>query len=56
MNMRNFDKIEPKFYISEDNKSIIKSIEEKLSLIKINDNIKKKNLRIKSKVRSIYSS
>ena len=54
--MRNFDKIEPKFYISEDNKSIIKSIEEKLSLIKINDNIKKKNLRIKSKVRSIYSS
>lgn len=56
MNMKNFDKIEPIFYISEDNKSMIKSIEEKLSLIRFNDNIKKKNLRIKSKVRSIYSS
>lgn len=54
--MKNFDKIEPIFYISEDNKSMIKSIEEKLSLIRFNDNIKKKNLRIKSKVRSIYSS
>lgn len=54
--MKNFDEIEPKFYVSEDNKKIIKEIEDKLSLIKLNDNIKKRNLQIKSRVRSIHSS
>ena len=29
--MKNFDEIEPKFYISEDNKEIIKKIEDKLN-------------------------
>lgn len=46
-----FDKIESKFYISEDNKKDIKEIEKELSLININ-----KKLEIKSRVRSIYSS
>ena len=39
--MKNLDKIEPIFYISEDNKKIIENIEDKLLLIKIDDNIKK---------------
>ena len=47
----NFDKIEPKFYISEDNKKHIKKIEKELSLINLNNKIE-----IKSRVRSIYSS
>ena len=47
----NFDKIEPKFYISEDNKKYIKKIEKELSLINLNNKIE-----IKSRVRSIYSS
>lgn len=47
----NFDKIEPKFYISEDNKKDIKKIEKELSLINLNNKIE-----IKSRVRSIYSS
>lgn len=47
----NFDKIEPKFYISEDNKKDIKKIEKELSLINLNYKIE-----IKSRVRSIYSS
>lgn len=54
--MKNFDKIEPKFYISEDNKNIIKEIEKKLSLIKIDNKSMKRNLQIKSRVRSIHSS
>ena len=47
----NFDKIEPKFYISEDNKKDIKKIEKELSLINLNNKIE-----IKSRVRSIYFS
>ena len=47
----NFDKIEPKFYISENNKKDIKKIEKELSLINLNNKIE-----IKSRVRSIYSS
>ena len=47
----NFDKIEPEFYISEDNKKNIKKIEKELSLINLNNKIE-----IKSRVRSIYSS
>lgn len=54
--MKSFDTIEPKFYISEDNKKIIKRIEKKLSLIEFDNNIRKKNLQIKSRVRSIHSS
>lgn len=54
--MKNLDKIEPIFYISEDNKKVIKNIEDKLLLIKIDDNIKEKNFQIKSRVRSIHSS
>lgn len=54
--MKNFDEIEPKFYISEDNKEIIKKIEDKLLLIKLDNNIRKRNLQIKSRVRSIHSS
>ena len=50
------DRIEPVFYISDDNKKTIKEIEERLSLIKIDDSIKRKNLKMKSKVRSIHSS
>lgn len=54
--MRNIDTIEPIFYISDENKKCIDEIENRLSLIVINDNNKKRNLQIKSKVRSIYSS
>lgn len=54
--MKNIDTIEPIFHISDENKKIIKEIEKKLSLIVLNDNNKKRNLQIKSKVRSIYSS
>ena len=54
--MKTIDKIEPIFYISEDEKKIIKNIEDKLLLIKIDDYFKEKNLQIKSRVRSIHSS
>lgn len=54
--MKNIDIIEPVFYISDENKETIEQIEKKLSLIVLNDNMKKNNLRIKSKVRTIYSS
>ena len=54
--MKNIDTIEPIFHISDENKKIIKEIENKLSLIVLNDNNKKRNLQIKFKVRSIYSS
>lgn len=53
--LKNFDKINPIFYISEDNKNVIKKIEKNLSLIKL-ENSFKKNLQVKSRVRSIYSS
>ena len=53
--VKNFDKINPIFYISEDNKNIIKKIEKNLSLIKLENSLKK-NLQVKSRVRSIYSS
>lgn len=54
--MRNIDTIEPIFYISDEHNKCIEEIENRLSLIVINDNNKKRNLLIKSKVRSIYSS
>ncbi len=54
--MRNIDTIEPIFYISDEHNKCIEEIENRLSLIVINDNNKKRNMLIKSKVRSIYSS
>lgn len=51
-----FDKIKPIFNIAEEDKNIIKEINERLQTININDSTKKKNLIMKSKVRSIYSS
>lgn len=54
--MKNIDTIEPIFHISDENKKSIEEIEKKLFLIVLNDNNKKRNLQIKSKVRSIYSS
>ena len=54
--MKNIDTIEPVIYVTEDNKIIINQIENKLKLIDIDNNIKKRNLQIKSRVRSIYSS
>lgn len=54
--MKNISTIEPIFNVSDKNKKTIEEIEKKLSLIVLNDNDKKRNLQIKSKVRSIYSS
>ncbi|MBQ9853489.1 MAG: Fic family protein [Bacilli bacterium] len=54
--MKNMDVITPVFYVTDDNKNVIKEIERKLDLIIIEDNEKKMIMRIKSKVRSIYSS
>lgn len=54
--MKNIDTIEPIFHISDENKKSIEEIEKKLSLIVLNDDNKRRNSQIKSKVRSIYSS
>ena len=54
--MKNIASITPVFYITDDNKKIIKEIEKKLDLIIIDDSDKKRKLQIKSKVRSIHSS
>ena len=45
------DTIKPVFDVSSDDKRLIDEIEKKLDLINISD-----NLRIKSRVRSVYSS
>ena len=54
--MKSIDTIKPVFYITEDNKKIIREIENKLNLIVMDDNDKKRKLKVKSKVRSIHSS
>lgn len=54
--MKSLDTIKPVFYITEDNKKIIREIENKLNLIVMDDNDKKRKLKVKSKVRSIHSS
>ena len=54
--MKSIDTIKPVFYITEDNKKVIREIENKLNLIVMDDNDKKRKLKVKSKVRSIYSS
>lgn len=54
--MKSLDTIKPVFYITEDNKKIIREIENKLNLIVMDDNDKKRKLKVKFKVRSIHSS
>lgn len=54
--MRNLEGIEPIFHVTDDVLELIKKIEKELSLIKFDNNDRKKNLRIKSRVRSIHSS
>ena len=54
--MKSLDTIKPVFYITENNKKIIREIENKLNLIVMDDNDKKRKLKVKSKVRSIHSS
>lgn len=54
--MENIDTIKPIFYITEENKNIISEIENKLDLIIIDENNKKRKLKVKSKVRSIHYS
>ena len=54
--MQKNDGITPVFHINEENNKLIKKIEKQLSLLKIDDKLIKKNLKLKSKVRSIHSS
>lgn len=54
--MSNFDEIKPVFHISDENIKMINRIEKKLLMVQVPDDTKRKNLKIKSKVRSIYSS
>lgn len=52
--MNNFDEIKVIYQISDEDNKLIKEIEK--NLLKITDVTKKKNLKIKAKVRSIHSS
>ncbi|MCI9585099.1 MAG: Fic family protein [Bacilli bacterium] len=54
--MSNFYEIKPVFHISDENIKMINRIEKKLLMVQVPDDTKRKNLKIKSKVRSIYSS
>ncbi len=54
--MKDFNSISPIYHIGDNEKKLIKNIEKNLSFVSINDDNKKKNLKIKSRVRSIYSS
>lgn len=54
--MKSIDGLDPKFYISNENKDIIKTIEEKISLVKFDSDERIRNIKLKSKVRSIHSS
>lgn len=54
--MNNLEGIEPIFHVSNDNEELIEKIERQLTLIKFDNNERKKNLKIKSRVRSIHSS
>ena len=54
--MNLFDKIEPVFFIDDEMKEYIYNIDNKLSVININDKQKRKYMITKSKVRSIHSS
>lgn len=45
----------PVFYVTDEDKTIIKEIEDKLTMIIVDNNTKKRNLQIKLRVRSIYS-
>ena len=54
--MKLFDKVEPVFNIDEEDNELLKSIDSKLSEIKVTDKQKRKYMIAKSKVRSIHSS
>lgn len=54
--MKYIDKIKPIYNVSDKNKDIIKKIEKKLSIININENIKRDILQKKARVRMIHSS
>lgn len=54
--MKLFDKVEPVFNIDEEDNILLKSIDFKLSEIKVTDKQKRKYMVTKSKVRSIHSS
>lgn len=54
--MNLFDKVEPTFYIDEEINTYLYNIDNKLSVININDKQKRKYMVKKSKVRSIHSS
>ena len=51
-----FDKIKPIFYVDEEIENAINEIDNKLNVIEINDEQKRKYMISKSKVRSIHSS
>ena len=54
--MRYIEGVEPIFHVTDDNIDLINKIERQLTLINFDNNEKKKNLKIKSRVRSIHSS
>ncbi len=54
--MKSYDKIKPIFNIDSNMKDLLSEIDIKLNNLKITDSQKRKNMVIKSKVRSIHSS
>ena len=54
--MKSYDKIKPTFNIDSNMKDLLSEIDIKLNNLKITDSQKRKNMVIKSKVRSIHSS
>ena len=54
--MQNFDSIHPIYYVGNYEEKLINNIEKNLEFILVNDDNKKTNLKIKSRVRSIHSS
>lgn len=54
--MKNIDEINIVYKISDKDKQIIENIENKISLVNIDKDKQKHNKKIKSKVRSVYSS
>lgn len=54
--MKSYDKIKPIFNIDSNMKALLSEIDIKLNNLKITDSQKRKNMVIKSKVRSIHSS
>lgn len=54
--MKNFDELNIAYHVSDENKKVIHEIENKLEIIKIDKEQQKRNLKTKSRVRSVYSS